>query len=429
MDQTLSSTKSYWRASLVCGIAILFYLYEFTLRTIPSAITHELMRDFHISAVGLGVLSSMFYYCYVLMQIPAGLLLNRYNARIIMTMACGLCAFGAFLFGLSGNIYLANLAYLFIGFASSFGFVGSLVLISRWFPPQHFALLVGITQLLGCVGAILGERPIVELTELIGWQSTIFWFAGGGLLLFLLSGLFVRNHPEGSLHSHFVSAPKAKIGHLKSLKLVSGNPQTWWVGLYAFCIWMPVIVFGGLWGIPFLVAALHVTTATAAMGLTIFWIGIAVGSPVAGWWSNHINRRSLPLIICSLIALVFSTIVIYFPGLSWFIMCVCLFLFGVSAAGQVLSFGIIQDNNYPSIVGTAVGFNNMAVILGGIFLQPLVGVILNYTWNGKMLNGVAHYSASNYRVALLCIPICCVISLFTALFFIKETYCLPVYEE
>jgi len=429
MHTNVNLAKYYWRASLVCGIAILYYVYEFTLRTIPSAITHELMRDFHISAVGLGVLSSMFYYCYVAMQIPAGLLLNRFSARLMMTGACGLCAVGALMFGFAENIYVANFAYLLIGFASSFGFIGPLVLISRWFPPKHFALLVGVTQLLGCVGAILGEHPIVQLTSHIGWQSTVFWFAGVGIILSLLCGVFVRDRPEIPLQTNFIAAPKEKISQWKSLKIVCGHSQTWFAGLYAFCIWMPVVVFGGLWGIPFLVAVFHTTTASAALGITIFWIGIAAGSPLLGWWSNYINRRSMPLTACSILAVVSGIIVIYAPNLSWPVMCIALFLFGVSAAGQALSFGVVQDNNVPSIVGTAVGFNNMAVILGGIFLQPLAGMILKYCWDGTMIDGVALYTASNYRVALACVPICGAIGLFTSLFLIKETNCLPTYDK
>lgn len=426
MTQTVLGKKYYMRAALICTLAAFFYIYEFTVRTMPTAMTGELMRDFGISAAGLGVMSSMFYWGYTFMQIPAGLLCDRFGVRTILTVSMGLCTMGTFIFGLSNNIYFADIAFLIIGVASSTAFVGALVLVARWFPAKHFAMLVGLVQFLGCLGAIVGVGPIVLLVARINWHGTVNAFVIIGVLITVLMGLFVRNQPEAEGEQNKEKAVVVQRPHfteMQRLKMVCMNAQVWLVGLYAFAIWAPIVVFAGLWGLPFLVARYQIDSAAASVGISILWLGIALGGPIFGWWSNRVDRRCLPLAVCALIGLVSAIVVIYVDNLSWTITCVMLFFLGAAAAGQSLSFGVIQDISHPEAVGTGVGFNNMAVVFGGIFLQPIAGFVLKLHWDGAMANGAPIYSLFDYRLALLSVPACGLIALLTPLLWIKETGC------
>jgi MFS family permease len=428
MTQTVLGKKYYMRAALICTLAAFFYIYEFTVRTMPTAMTGELMRDFGISAAGLGVLSSMFYWGYVFMQIPAGLLCDRFGVRPILTISMGLCTAGTFIFGLSNNIYFADAAFLIIGVASSTAFVGALVLVARWFPAKHFAMLVGLVQFLGCLGAIVGVGPIVLLVARINWHGTVNAFVIIGIFITVLMGIFIRNQPMRQSQAEkkqekTLAAQKPRFTEIQRLKMVCMNKQVWLVGLYAFAIWGPIVVFAGLWGLPFLVARYQIDSASASVGISILWLGIAIGGPLFGWWSNHVDRRCLPLALCALLGLISAILVIYVDNLSWTTTCVMLFFLGAAAAGQTLSFGVIQDISHPEVVGTGVGFNNMAVVFGGIFLQPIAGFILKLHWDGAMENGAPIYSLFDYRLALLSVPACGLIALLTPLFWIKETGC------
>jgi MFS family permease len=423
MTQVLNK-KYYMRAAFICSLAALFYVYEFTVRTMPTAMTGELMRDFHISAAGLGIMASMFYWGYTFMQIPAGLLCDRFGVRGILTISMGLCTAGTFLFSLSDNIYFADFAFLIIGVASSTAFVGALVLVARWFPPKYFAMMVGMVQFLGCIGAIMGVGPIVLLVQRISWHGTVHWFVAVGALITVLMGMFIRSQPENAKTIQKKAIKKEfSMTEMQRLKAVCANPQTWWVGLYAFAIWAPIVVFAGLWGLPFLMARYHIDGGMASLGISILWLGVAVGGPIFGWWSNRIDRRCMPLSVCAFIGMVSAVIAIYLDNLSWPVMCVILFFFGTAASGQSISFGVIQDINHVDAVGTGVGFNNMAVIIGGIFLQPITGLILKMHWDGTMMQGAPVYNLVDYRYALFSVPLCGLIALLTSMFFIKETRC------
>lgn len=422
-----NSAKYYWHASIICSLPILFYLYEFAIRTIPSAMTHELMENFNITAAGLGILTSLFYYGYSAMQIPVGLLYDRFGARLLLTTATGLCALATFLFGLSPNIWVAGAAFFLIGFVSSFAFIGALVLVSNWFPRKYFAMIAGMVNFLGCVGGIVGQKPVAVLVQKIGWHQTIYCVAALGVILFILMLLLLRNRPSGQAPSHVYSSTRAQIGEIQRLKIVCHNPQTWWIALYSFAAWAPVIVFAGLWGIPFLETFYHISISMAASALIFFWLGVAMGSPIIGWWSNHINSRRIPAVFCGLLSLLTSIAIIYSGALSWLYLNILLFLFGAGSSGQALSFAIVQDNHPPIVAGTAISINNMASIVGGIFLQPVVGFILKYSSGTNILEGRSFYSAPDYQIALAIIPSAALMGIVTALFFIKETHCKAQY--
>lgn len=422
----LSKTRSFL-PFIVCGVGAFFYVYEFFLRVMPSAMTDELMRSFQIDAAGLGVMTAFFYYGYTPMQIPAGLLLDRYGPRLLLSLSMLVCAVGALAFGLTDSAIIASFARLFIGLVSAFAFVGALVLASRWFAPHYFALIVGLIQLMGCIGAIVGEAPVAVIVQQIGWRSTMFWAAAVGGIFAVIFWLVIRDRPVKTKNYAAHTSNHGHLNELQRLGKVLKNPQTWWIGLYAFSCWAPIAIFADLWGIPYLKVLYQTGAATAAVGVAIVWIGIAIAGPIVGWWSNKIGNRRAPLLLCSIAGLISSLMILYIPSIPWSLMCVALFLFGAAASSQSVTFGVVQDNNPSTAAGTAVGFNNMAVILGGVIFQPLVGFMLKAHWNGTMINGLPFYGLDNYRSALILLPLCSIIGILSSLFLVKETHCRPQY--
>lgn len=101
----------------------------------------------------------------------------------------------------------------------------------------------------------------------------------------------------------------------------------------------------------------------------------------------------------------------------------------MAAAGQILTFALVKDNNRHSRIATAIGLNNMAVVIGGALFQPFVGYILDIFWNGQTERGIPIYSIENYHIGLIVVPICFAIGAIVSLFFIRETYCRAQYND
>lgn len=407
-------------AYLIFLLSATFYLYEFVLQVAPSVMATSMMHTFHVSAAGFGIVSAFYFYAYAPMQLPAGLLFDRYGPRKLMTYALLLCALGSFFFASTDSLLTASLGRFLIGIGSAFSFIGVLVLVSRWFPARQFALLAGIAQLMSSVGAMFGEMPLAKLIAWVGWREASFILAIIGVFLAALLWMVIRDYPH---HSSSQLPPKRQfIDEWRRLHNVCRHSYTWFTGIYACAIWTPIAVFAALWGVPYLQQKYQITVITASGLCSMIWLGIGIGSPLLGWLSDRFYSRRLSLITSSFLGLSATIFLLYVPQLSINAMYGVLLVLGLGAGGQTVSFGVVKDNNSHELVGTASGFNNLAVLVGGAIFQPLVGVFLQNSSGKYLVNGLHFYSIASYNRALIVMPGCFLLSLVIAVFIIKESH-------
>ncbi|MDF1757142.1 MAG: MFS transporter [Legionellaceae bacterium] len=417
--KNFENTEIRFKSYVVFLLAATFYLYEFVLQVAPSVMARPMMETFNVSAEGFGVISAFYFYAYAPMQLPAGLLFDRYGPRKLMSIALVLCALGSFFFASTESVVTACLGRFLIGIASAFSFIGVLVLISRWFPAKNFAVLAGVAQAMSSVGAISGEAPLASLTALVGWRNSSFILAGVGLLLALLLWTFIRDYPNQTTQEK----PKSKLkDEFFRLVEVCKHSYTWVTGAYAFTIWTPIAVFAALWGVPYLQEKYQVSVIVASTMCSMIWVGIGVGSPSLGWLSDRLSSRRTALGISSIFGLTAAIILLYVPNVSMGLMYLVLFFFGIGSSGQTVSFAVVTDNNPAHLVGTASGFNNLAVLIGGAIFQPLVGVWLHNSTSWHLVNSIPVYSVQAYQNSLVLLPVCYCASLILVVFLLKESH-------
>ncbi len=400
-------------------LASAFYLYEFILQVAPGVMAAPMMQAFNVSATGYGMISAFYFYAYAPMQLPAGVLFDRYGPRKLMTTAILLCATGSIFFALTTSIFAAAAGRFMIGFGSAFSFIGALVLLSRWFPPTYFAILAGIAQFMSSLGAIFGERPLAMLIHAFGWRNASFILGGIGFILATLFWCFIQDYPDRPTQA----VPDERLrDEWKRLKAVCGKKYTWITGGYACSIWTPIAVFSGLWGIPYLQTKLHVSLLTASSLCSITWLAIGFGSPTFGWLSDKFQSRRLILGTAGFLGFISTICILYLPNLSTTGMAFMLLLLGLGASGQTVSFAVVKDNNDPNLVGTACGFNNLSVVIGAAVFQPLVGLMLHHLGEATMVGEVSVYSVLDYQKALFIMPLSYLINLCLVLFVLKESH-------
>ncbi|MFY7697903.1 MAG: MFS transporter [Legionella sp.] len=414
-----SQTHSKFNAYIIFFLAASFYLYEFILQVAPSVMADAMMQTFNVTAEGFGVISAFYFYAYAPMQLPAGLLFDRYGPRKLMTSALVLCAVGAFFFASTDSVLTASMGRFLIGIGSAFSFIGVLVLVSRWFPPQYFAFLAGIAQLMSSVGAMFGQMPLAALVEAVGWRQSSFILSAVGFFLAILLWFIIRDFP----HQPTQALPTRRFSdEWCRLREVCSKGYTWITGIYAFAIWTPIAVFAALWGVPYLQEKYQVTVLVASGLCSMIWLGVGIGSPMLGWCSDKFFSRRLALAISALLGLLATIVLLYIPGVSMPSMYIILFILGLGAGGQTVSFAVVKDNNPAHLVGTASGFNNLSVLLGGAIFQPLVGIILHHSGHAYLVDQIPVYELDGYKFALLVMPVCYLISLIIAIFFLKESH-------
>jgi len=422
----LNPSQHSWLPWLYWGIAAFFFFVEYFVRVSPSVMADDLMRELNVTALALGSFSAFFYYAYLGMQVPVGVLVDRFGPRLLLTLATLLCAISSYWFAHTESVASASAARFILGFGSSFAFVGALKLGTSWLPAKYWGIIVGITQGLGMLGACVGEAPMAKAVAHWGWRHTLEIIA----VLFVCMSIFIAvvvRDKSSKLHHVRNNAPDAE-GIFKSLAIVLKNPQTWLNALFAGLLFAPTALFGELWGVTFLTSSSEMSLHEAATAVGLIFIGWTLGGPAVGWFSDKTKRRKPTMYISALSGFLILPLIVYFPHAEAIFVYAMMFLFGFFNAGLVASYAVCTEINPKNVAGVAIGFTNMASVIIGALLQPVVGGLLDIQWDGVIQNGAPIYSALAFQNAMLVMPCVSLLALICA-FKVKETYCLPLEER
>lgn len=414
---------------LICALGAMFYSYEYILRITPSVMEIPLRQHFGLSATGFGLLSAFYYYAYVPMQLPVGMLMDRFGPRRLLTLACGLSVIGMWLLGNSQLVSFATTGRFLTGFGSAFAFVGVLKLATIWLPEDRLALVAGLAAALGTVGAMIGDNLLGEMVERMGWQHAVNYTAifGLGIVALMWFGIHdkkTNSHEDGGTVATFDRG-------LLDLKLILTNKQIWINGGFGCLIYLPTTVFAELWGIPYLAHAHGMTPTTAEFSNSLIFMGFTVGAPLWGYFSDKIKQRRLPMFLGAFGAGVMMTVILYYPGLAGRSLNAAMFVLGLFYSVQAVVFAVGRELSPEEAGGTAIATTNMFVMLGAMLLQPLIGRLLDWSaishHADQAINALTSdqlrqlYTASDYQFAMALIPV----GIFCAAiltFFLKETH-------
>lgn len=398
----------------VWSLAILFLFYEFFLRVFPSVMVDDLTRDFKVDDAIVGTLSAFYFYSYAPMQIPVGVLMDRYGARRLLTLASLVCGLGCFFFAFAHVIYVAEFGRLLMGVGSALAFVGMVYVSSHWFPPEKLGMLVGLGNSIGMLGAAGGEGPLSLVVNAFGWRETVFLLGVIGIAIAIIIFLFIRKEPP---HVHKKAAPKTSFDEVwENLKDVCRNKSTWINSIAALLFYLTTGTFAGLWAVPFLEKVHGIPRSEAAFITSMIFIGWIVGGPIIGYASDYFNKRRPSLIFCCLMLALLLVPTIYVQEIPTWVFFILFFGIGFFSAGELLNFSLAIEINERKAKGTAVSLTNCFVALGGALMQPLVGYLIDIS--SKHISGAA--IGYEYRISFVVFPVSAVLAAFLSSFVSKH---------
>ena len=411
-----------WTAFVIVGLA---YVLSFFHRFAPAAISADLQQTFHASAAELGGLAATYFYVYLVMQIPTGILVDTLGPRRVVAIGGVVGGIGVLLFGMADTLAMASVGRLLVGLGVSVTFISLLKLNAAWFHDRHFATMTGATILLGNAGSLLAAAPLAWALGYVSWRTVFSVLGAFSLLLALLAWWLVRDHPgEADLPSlrelDGKAAHSPHRGHwYDGLLIVLKNRATWpglWVNMG---LAGSLFAFGGLWAVPFLRDVYGMDRAAATNHTTLLLAGFAIGALFIGTFSDRVGRRK-PVMFAGALGYVLCWLPLLFGVQMSTVASYALFLaMGLCAPSFTLSWSCAKEVNPPALSGMATSVVNVGAFLGTAIMQPLVGWAIDHAHAGR---GGAPFGVADYQLG---IAIMCGFSLLglVATLFIRETYC------
>lgn len=351
--------------------------------------------------VGATVLSSFVVVqlaVYAGMQIPMGVLLDRFGSRLLISLGAVLMASGQVVLGLAEQVGPAYVGRVLIGAGDAATFIAVIRLVAVWFPTRQVPLLTQLTGLAGQLGQVAAALPLVAVLHGSGWRTAFLGLGALGLLVAVVAWVTVRDLPPGTV------APERR-GIVAPLREVVREPGTW-LGFWTHVVTQfSLTVFVLLWGFPFLTEAQGLDSHQAGALLTLNVIAAMAAGPVIGTLTGrHPLRRSwMVLAIAGAVATAWAAVLLNpRPSPIW-VLAVFVVVLGVGGPGSAIGFDYARTFNRPGSLGTATGVVNVGGFATAVVSMLAVGVVLDLAGGG---GGAADLSLDSFRVAfsVLAVP-------------------------
>jgi MFS family permease len=354
--------------AVVFGTAALFVLFQMVLQTFPSVMREGLVVDLSLNEAGFGGLSSSFYYPYILLQIPAGIMVARFGARAVLITGAAICTVASLLFAMSQTANFAEATRILMGLGAAPTVVCALTLAAQWFPARLFPLLAALTEMAGMVGAAVGQEILGFIVEHSGWRTGMLLCGACSAVLLVLIVLFVRNHTNGP-----DSAERRPT--VADIRQLLTSPPILSAAVAGGLVSSAGMSFGMLWGVSYFQAHHQMSLTAASLCASFYFWGCLPGMLGAAWLcSRYRNAAQLLAIGAAGTTVTLALILFVLHGQA--AQSAAMFVLGVFNSTYALAFTMVKDVSAEHLSGVAMGLTNMAIMgIGAMLFQPLIGIL------------------------------------------------------
>ncbi|MCP4180021.1 MAG: MFS transporter [bacterium] len=417
----MSYSKKAW---IIWGTATLLVAFQLFINILFGMATKEISMSYSISVNDVSKVIAVYTLVYACMQIPAGLILDKFSVKYVLFISAILITAPLFLLGTAHSLSMAYLAAVIMGIGSSSSFVGTIILISRWFPPKMFSVATGLTSGgNGLIAALIGFL-IVSIIPSFGIANSQVIISGFiGIIITIMILLLVKDYPKGT---KVEPTPENKKNIWKGIYVAICNRQIVLSALMTALVYGSMLAFYTFWNIQY--QQLYGLSAKTTSLISIVCLaGIAIGAPLSGWISEKIGKRK-PVAYGICIGLFICLIIVLQPvDLSTPVVFVVMFFLGLFSNNVSIGFSLIKENSDPHYVGTAIAFANTILFLGMSLLNVVPGALMPYFYKNHHLLITSYITKNLSAMSMAHYSfLAAVVIAFICLIFIKETNCKPI---
>ena len=364
------------RAVLVWGVGMLGYVLAVMQRTTFGVAGLDAAERFGISPAALSAFVFLQVAVYIAVQVPGGLLVDRWGSRTVLALGGSLLAAGQLLLAFAPALPFVVLARIVVGAGDGVMFVAVLGLLPRWFAARRVPLMTQLTGILGQIGQILSAVPFLGLLHARGWTTAFAAAAAASALSVALTLAVVRNGPHGA----WSPAPSLSAREIGGQMLAVWRRPGTRLGFFGHMgTQFSMMVFSLLWGVPYLVSAQGLSSAEAGALVSLFVVcAILIGPVIGVLTSRHPLRRSWLVlsIIAANVTVWTAVLALSGPAPRWLLV-VLVIVLAAGGPGSVVGFEIARTSNPAPNLGVAQSIVNLGGFLASLLVLATMGLVLN----------------------------------------------------
>ncbi len=400
------------KEQFILFVGTLYYFYVSIQMNQFNSFSKAIIEYFSLTPVQYANISAISLLATVICLFPMGILLDKYSIKKILLATTTVSTLVSFTFAIATHYTTLIIINCIGGIAAAASFPAAIKLAWKLLKSTEIAFITGSIITIGMLGAVLAQFPFMILQQYIGFKKVLFLVGILGIVIILCILLFI---PEQTV----TKSTSTLLKLTQKIKLVFINYQNWLLALFTAFQNLPIIVLGSVWGTFFLTQYYHYNIITSSTISMMLFVGMIIGSPIAGFLSDQFKNRKKILHISSGISLLLS-LSLYFVE-NKIILIIIFLLIGFFAGFQTLGFTMIAEKNPDHLKASSTSLASIVVISCGVIFQPLFAFILQHTGQATVENNVVIYSQTQFKYAIAMFPcaflICIVLSIF-----IRETF-------
>ncbi len=412
-------------AYLLYVITSLFSCLSIFLQVMPISTSKHFQDSLDLTSSEVVYITSIFFVTYALMQIPSGVLLDKYGLRYVLPVGIFITVIGCFLYWISTNTGILGLSRLIAGAGSAVAYIAGVFIAVKFLPLKWLPLFIGLLEAVSTSGSILAAKPLEKFLNKFGWNVTatvmdIFCVIVLIIAIICISKLKVT--PSDSKIS-VIATFKQAFNLLKNRTLIA-------IFIYSFSTWLVMMSFAGFWLKDYLVYVHQYSESIALDLVQVYWVSFVLSSMLLSFVIKNLKTSKLCLLILSSLGCI-TYIIMAIPIVFNYTGTWAVVLFGgISATGVIVTFTIVPKVVKPEQSGAVISMNNMFIVLGGYVGQLLFGYVLKNIDITHILPFPPLNFETHYYSALLIYPLFTVIAFIAIIYglFNKEIKSLDFYK-
>ncbi len=404
---------------LLWSMCTLYLAFQLIVRLSAGLLREEIMAKFPIDIESFGAFAGYYYIGYAGMQVPIGILVDKFNIKLVVISCILVTAIGTFIYTLSPSWNLILFARFLVGTGSAVAFISAAKVIKLYFPVKYQTSLLGATFAIGLFGGVIGGGPMQEVFTHLGCDKTFSLLTIIALLIAFI--IFMINDKK---MEKIDQNTDGKVTFKNIIKIIF-NPIILAIGLSGGFMVGSFEGFADIWAMAYFEQIYgYSRTESTFLAISCFYFGMGIGGQILAWIDNKINSPYFIIFFTGLASCLIFSLLFYLDEISFIPLMILMLLLGVAGAYQILAFSIANNLVDKSFAGLITGMINCLIMAFGVVVHKLMAKTIQFFWDGSLgINGSPIYTKQVLVYGIAVVPILCLIGMFGFLmtsYFIKN---------